>query len=526
MEQAFIQPVLAELGWTWLYQTFLRGRKPDYALFLDGRDLDRALSAGRKTPSFWNHAILVADAKSWTVNLDRPIEINKQREYPPEQIEWYIQHSNRQYGILTNGKLWRMYPRDLSAHQPRFDTYLECNLAGLLESWVEAGGDEGQRTFAEDVHFIEDFLKFYLFFSPIAFLAIEDRKPLIEPAVQGSNEYRLGIGEGLKDRVFEVLPICIKGFLSHEPNGLDPEKDLEICKEQSLILLYRLLFVMYGEDRGLLPYRTNRMYRENRSLSRLRDQIAEQIDKIKEGIGQEFNQSSQNLWDDITLLFDLIDRGGKRYGVPAYDGGLFDPQENTFLSEKVLPDRYLACVIDGLSRAPDIEHPDAGLFRVDYRDLSIQHLGHIYEGLLELQPQFAKEAMVVIQKRGRQRIEEKVLSCSQKLPKGFEQTQKRFQPGEVFLVTNKGERRATGSYYTPNHIVDYIVMQTLGPLCQEVNKELVTEIEETESQLKRSRGRNHQLLKEKLGRLQSDFDDRILQLKVLDPSYRPTTYIP
>ena len=253
LEQAFIQPIFLELGWTLLYQTFLRGRKPDYALFLEEEGLDRALSAGRKTLSFWNHATLVADAKSWTVNLDRPIEINKKREYPPEQIEWYIQRSNRQYGILTNGKLWRLYPHNLSAYQPRFDTYLECNIADLLERWVEAGGDGGQRTFAEDAHLLEDFLKFYLFFSPSSFFTVEDREPLIERAVHGSNEYRLGIGEGLKDRIFEALPICIKGFLSHKPNGLEPEKDLAICKEQSLILLYRLLFVMYGEDS--VPYK-------------------------------------------------------------------------------------------------------------------------------------------------------------------------------------------------------------------------------------------------------------------------------
>lgn len=281
LEQAFIQPVLTEVGWTLLYQTFLRGRKPDYALFLEDEDLDRALAVGRKAPDFWKHAVLVADAKSWSVNLDRPTEINNQREYPPEQIEWYIHHSRRQYGILTNGKLWRLYPHDLSTHQPRFDTYFECNLAELLQNWIEAGDDGGQRTFAEHVQLVEDFLKFYLFFSPIAFRFLEGQKPLIERAVHGSNEYRLGIGEGLKDRVFDALRICIQGFLSHFPNELDPEKDLGVCKEQSLILLYRLLFVMYAEDRGLLPYRANRVYSENRSLSRLRDQIAEQIDKTR-----------------------------------------------------------------------------------------------------------------------------------------------------------------------------------------------------------------------------------------------------
>ena len=60
-EQGFIQPVL---GWKINYQTFLRGRRPDYALFLTDDALDAALAAGRQTPEFWHHPVMVADAKA------------------------------------------------------------------------------------------------------------------------------------------------------------------------------------------------------------------------------------------------------------------------------------------------------------------------------------------------------------------------------------------------------------------------------------------------------------------------------
>ena len=39
--------------------------------------------------------------------------------------------------------------------------------------------------------------------------------------------------------------------------------------------------------------------------------------------------------------------------------------------------------------------------------------------------------------------------------------------GQVYLVTDKGERKATGSYYTPDYIVQYIVEQTVGPVLAE-----------------------------------------------------------
>jgi len=518
LEQAFIQPVLTRLGWRFLYQTSLRGRKPDYALFLEEADLDGALNAGRTNIEFWDRAVLVGDAKAWAANLDRPIRTENQREYPPEQIEWYIQRSGRQYGLLTNGRLWRLYPHNLSAHQSRFETYLECDLAALLDRWVEAGDGNGQRTWAEDEPLIDDFLKFYLFFSPVGFVGSEERKPLIERAVEGSNVYRLGIGEGLKARVFHALQTSIRGFLTCARNNLDADRDLSLCRDQSLVLLYRLLFVMYAEDRGLLPYRTNRSYRENRSLSRLRDQVAGRFNLVEEGREQDYASDSFALWEDLISLFDLVDRGGKRYGVPAYNGGLFDDEENHFLSEKALSDWHLARVIDQLSRATDEQHPDAGLSRVDYRDLSIQHLGHVYEGLLELQPKRAQERMIVIRKRARQEGEQRIIPASQSIPAGFERMDETCDPGEVFLATDKGERRASGSYYTPNHIVDYIVQKTVGPVCKQVSDELTSEIDTARSQLRRARGRNRELLEQKIAALRADFDDRLMRLKVLDPA--------
>ena len=110
LEHRFIQPVLEALGWHLKYQTYLDGREPDYALFLHEQSLDAALRAGRTNPDFWRHATLVADAKAWHISLDRPTRVGKSREYPPEQIEWYVNRSLCDYGILTNGRLWRLVP--------------------------------------------------------------------------------------------------------------------------------------------------------------------------------------------------------------------------------------------------------------------------------------------------------------------------------------------------------------------------------------------------------------------------------
>jgi len=163
LEQAFIQPVFETLGWKLIYQTFLQGREPDYALFLDDGALDAALAVKRTSPDFWRTPTVVADAKAWHVPLNRPSVVNNQREYPPQQIEWYLEWSRLDFGILTSGGLWRLVPREHSPQQRRFQTYLECDLAGLLEAWRNArtAARQHQRLILEQEALFEEFLQFF-----------------------------------------------------------------------------------------------------------------------------------------------------------------------------------------------------------------------------------------------------------------------------------------------------------------------------------------------------------------------------
>ncbi|MEO0696962.1 MAG: Eco57I restriction-modification methylase domain-containing protein [Pseudomonadota bacterium] len=506
LEEKFIQPVFEILGWKLKYQTFLQGREPDYALFSDDDGLDRALDAGRKNPDFWLHPALVADAKAWHVNLDRPTRVGSKREYPPEQIEWYLDRSRKDFGILTNGRLWRLVPRELRAGQPRFQTYLEVNLVSLIKDAIRPSAElqlgHGGREF-------DNVLRFFLLFSPHAFTPVEARRPLILRAIEGSSEYSLGVSEELKERVFEALRLCVEGFIAHKPNGLDPAVDLAECQRHAFILLYRLLFILYAEDRGLLPYRINMTYTRNRSLARHRDEIAAKLDLVYSRIDRsDYSRTQTHLWDDLQDLFDLIDRGHGRYGVPAYNGGLFNLEGDAFLAAKSLPDWYLARVLDQLGRAPQPGGSRADLLRVDYRDLAIQQLGSVYEGLLELKPSYAAEAMTVVRKQKGPSKEEKIQPAADTVPKGYEATGINYEPGNVYLATDKGERRATGSYYTPDHIVNYIVETTLGAVCREVHETIERELEVL-GKAGNEEARN---------KIEKSFDDRVLALKVLDPA--------
>ena len=125
---------------------------------------------------------------------------------------------------------------------------------------------------------VAEFVYFYLFFGPAGFRGDEtSRLPLVSRAVLLSSEYAVGVSDNLRERVFEALRLCIQGLLEMDGNGLSPETNMEECREQSFIFLYRLLFIMYAEDRGLLPYRRNAMYTRNRSLARQRDELLNRV---------------------------------------------------------------------------------------------------------------------------------------------------------------------------------------------------------------------------------------------------------
>jgi hypothetical protein len=140
-----------------------------------------------------------------------------------------------------------------------------------------------------------------------------------------------------------------------------------------LIVLYRMLFILYAEARGLLPLRESETYRHEYSLSAIAHAVASKRDALL--------PTSARLWAQLRDLFHIIDKGSEPLKVATFNGGLFDPQRHTFLEQYSIGDARLQHAIDMLTR---VEAKDGkGKQFVDYRDLAERHLGTIYEGLLE-----------------------------------------------------------------------------------------------------------------------------------------------
>lgn len=409
--------------------------------------------------------ITAALVYQWDRWLDGPDPADQQtpEENPGASVVSILERGDAEWVIVTNGRLWRLYSR--RAHS-RSTNFYEVDLA---EALVETGQtDPG-----------EAFRYWWLFFRPQAFMppqiAQAESKCWLDTVVAGSREYAKQVEQRLKKRVFEhIVPHLATGFLVDRKGRLalakpPSEAELEEIREGCLTLLYRLLFLLYAESRDLLPVRESPYHAA--SLKKIKQEIADAAgvaeDAVDDKLAGTYKKDHAKLYDRLAELFVAMDAGDPALNVPTYNGGLFlvkpDKEDDSreariarFLAGHKVPDLFLAQAIDHLSRDPD--EMTCGMVFIDYKSLGVRQLGSIYEGLLEFKLKIAAEDLTTIKEKG----SEKVIPLS--AAKGRRRAETAVRKGEPYLANDKSERRASGSYYTPDHIVEYIVENTVGPV--------------------------------------------------------------
>lgn len=487
--------------------------------------------------------LTVVFAYRWGRWLDGPDlnDADRPEDNPGAAVVSALNDENTRWAIVTNGKLWRLYSRD--AHS-RSTNFYEVDLEEALIASNETDPNEA-------------FRYWWLFFRAEAFRPIgDDNRCWLDTIVQGSRDYAKRLGDRLKDRVFvEIFPHLAQGFFADRKKRLGiakPPSDEELTDafQATLTLLYRLLFLLYAEARDLLPIRESPY--QQASLKRIKDEIAEHAGRaeseVNDKLAKAYDVAGTKLYDRLSRLFAVMDKGDTSLNVPCYNGGLFitDPKKlderehriARFLIEHKVPDRYLALAIDRLSRdqdekpIPGAVRPDAklpyGLVPIDYKSLEVRHLGSIYEGLLEFKLKIAEEDLATRTEKKR----EKYIPLAEAKPKrGKASAAVAVRKGDVFLSNDKAERKATGSYYTPDPIVEYIVEHTVGPVLAEKLDGLRDEFRKAGKTFLKwmDNARNNPglvpqgadartLAGEKTYAEHKDLVDRLFDFKVLDPA--------
>ena len=418
-EDDLIWPVLRALGWSAsLRQQNLSavGREdvPDGLLFAD----EAAKGRGNRLPQEWRryeHGLAVVESKRWQRPLDRRSERAGEETAPSTQMLRYLRRVDDlttgalRWGILTNGARWRLYYQGARSVSEQF---FEIDLPAILD--LPGHNDD---LFALDDAEQRHCLKlFALVFRREGFLpGAVDERTFHQRAIEEGRFYEERVAANLSELVFgQVFPELARAIAAAAPDAPLPE-----VREAALILLYRLLFILYAEDRDLLPVRDERYDDYG-----LRDKVRGDIGGRKD-LGDVFSEDAARYWSAVDDLCRAVDRGDAAIGLPPYNGGLFDRARVPLLDRIRLGDRVMADVIDALS----FEQDEAGRRRyINYRDLGVRQLGSIYERLLE----------------------------HELVRKG----------DTVAVRPNIFARKGSGSYYTPDDLVGLIVEETIGPLVQ------------------------------------------------------------
>ncbi|MGA9771158.1 MAG: N-6 DNA methylase [Blastocatellia bacterium] len=432
-------------------------------------------------------------ALDWSSNMDAVIEDPNFGALPLMEIaNRALAQSNVAWAVITNGQRLRLLYKG-TVHKLR--SFLEIDLAAIIDRRVDNDA-------------VLAFRYLLGLFSGSSFIekdAADNTR--LDRALKESERHGREIGDELKENVFRALEELGSGFLDYlhaNPvemqawrHGRAPqlsarafsqsEELLTDVYHESLSLMYRLLFLFYAESRDLLPME-NELYRETYSLESVRDEIISTHDDPDPR--QFFSAGNYTLWERLKELFGLVNKGWRNV-IPAYNGGLFDPEEHEFLEHIRIGDNRLAQAIDLLSRARVGRAKGEGRKKVTYRDLDVRHLGSIYEGILEYAARIAEEDRVSIR---RDKYEEYTLVSeldkaeqeqlrvwreakdenpdNPQLPRSCKITDLK-EKGQYFLVYGgrESKRKSSGSYYTPDYIVQYIVESTLGPLVRGENRE-------------------------------------------------------
>jgi hypothetical protein len=198
---------------------------------------------------------------------------------------------------------------------------------------------------------------------------------------------------------------------------------------QLLRLVYRLIFLLAAEDRNLLHHpdaspAVRRLYAQGYSLASLRDRA----------VRRTAWDAHHDKWEGLAIVFAALTTGEPHLGLPAL-GGLFASEMTPDLDVARLPNRALMEAIFRLAWLRE----DAALLPVNWRDMETEELGSVYESLLELIPRLTDD-------------------------------------GRGFSFAEGGEarghaRKTTGSYYTPDALVQTLLDSALDPVLDRVEAE-------------------------------------------------------
>ena len=343
--------------------------------------------------------------------------------------------------------------------------------------------------------------------------------------LESSRKYQNEVSERLSEQVLHALYELLRGFqTAHDSSGgellrepLSAEGDRNDIYRGLLSVILRLVFLLYAEERGMLPEDENfaRYYSLTGLYQRLREDAALNPDTMDQRFGA---------WAQLLVLFRLIHDGARAHrtggavSLPERRGALFDPDRFRFLegrggggarqtTERVVPPRISDGVIYRVLEKLLVLDGE----RISYRTLDVEQIGSVYETIMGFRLDTATGRSVAIKpakklgapntvdldallaqpngSRKRWLQERTDRTITDRVAKALRQaatvvdlhvaldrvldkdaTPDIAPPAALVLQPNE-ERRRSGSHYTPRELTEPIVRHTLAPLLERLKGE-------------------------------------------------------
>ena len=391
--------------------------RPARPLEVDGRRYPVSFLAGNLPILVAPHTLGLDDA-----DASMAIEGSGSRRKTPFQAMQELLNASESllWGIVSNGRQLRLLRDAASLTRPSF---LEIDLVDLLGS----------------KHYAEFANAWRLLHASRALTDTQNTSCIWERWRHEGQQEGTRVRDGLRNGVEKALLTLGEGFLQHPSNdnlraALDSgQLGRDAYFQQLLRPVYRLIFVFTVEERGVLHPQWNdpetkaarRAYAEGYALARLRNFSLKRRPRNRH----------DDQWQAIRIVFRGLDQGEPRLALPAL-GGLFAASQCKDLDAASLDNAHLLEALKDLrwARPPGSD----SLVPVDYRNMGPEELGSVYESLLELVPTVDVHA------------------------RSFDFV------GRTDAASTAGNaRKLTGSYYTPDSLVQELIRSALEPVIEQ-----------------------------------------------------------
>lgn len=236
---------------------------------------------------------------------------------------------------------------------------------------------------------------------------VDDTAPNgLRTRIEASSRYAAGVCHALGDGVLAALPALAAALAP----GAGRRRPGALPYDQALTVVYRVLFLLFAEARGLVPV-WHPVYRESYTIDALYRQTVATV-------------ARRGLWPALQAIARMAHAGCQAgdLRVTAFNGRLFSPHHAPLAEHRRVPEDVARTLVLALATT----NSPKGRRRIAYHDLGVEQLGAVYERVLEHEPVATRTGIV--------------------------------------LRRTSTERKATGSFYTPRSITEFVVRRTLQPL--------------------------------------------------------------